>query len=144
MSTANVLKIELVFVIHVRTLFHGNPWTYKNLKKKLLQLSKIGYRKALLTFVLPRFRQDALHSSSYWTWYVCVCVRKQTAVVDGWLAWPSSQLFNHWGSVNRLTWKFGPIHRPAASRNGNCSLMVQVTFNHIDFFSLRPKFENRF
>ena len=21
--------------------------------------------------------------------------------------------------------------------------MVQVTFNHIDFFSLRPKFENR-
>ena len=64
-------------------------------KKKLPQLSKIGNRKALLTFVLPRFGQDALHSSSYWTWYVCVCARKQTAVVDGWLAWPSSQLFNH-------------------------------------------------
>ena len=41
---------------------------------------------------------------------------------------PSSQLFNHWGSVNRLTWKFGPIHRPAASRIGNCSLMVMFRY----------------
>ena len=55
-------------------------------KKKtfLMQLSKIGNRKALLTFVLPRFGQDALHSSSYWTWYVCV--RAQADGSSGWMA----------------------------------------------------------